>query len=286
MTILASIDPSGRQVVLWLLTRCPLTLYGVYKGSSNRAETAIQRSSIRSWCTSDQIYSVKVQVFMLAKAPTSFSPRRARDLITCTSCIFAQMISFELKNACCIFHNSDRGTKLRLTHGLRLHPSLACFEVLCQRRSNASLSIAPICALVSYYARDVDLKVFEFHIISRREVPCVLALAFRWWIVIIKIAGVGRVFDLWNNRPLDFAVIQSIPVDGFEEFVGFDQCCAGLVATRNVSEALRGIDCAKSADEIASIRWHLLGVFDPAINDPGSIIRFAVSFQMVIAHNS
>lgn len=125
-------------------------------------------------------------------------------------------------------------------------------------------------------ARDVYLEVLEFVIVSRRHISCVLAFAFRWRVVVIKVTTVCCVFDLWNNRPFDLAVIQGIPIDGFEEWVGFHQSGAAESAAGYVTESLRWIDRTETADEIMSVWWHFLWILDFGFDDANLHISLAI----------
>ena len=57
-------------------------------------------------------------------------------------------------------------------------------------------------------------------------------------IVIIEIAGVGCVLDLWYDWTLDLALIQGFPVNALEKLVRFHQGDAALATFRDVAQSL------------------------------------------------
>ena len=44
--------------------------------------------------------------------------------------------------------------------------------------------------------------------------------------------------NLWNDGSFDLAMIQGVPVNGFEERMGFDQSSAAFALTRDVTKPL------------------------------------------------
>ena len=63
----------------------------------------------------------------------------------------------------------------------------------------------------------------------------------RWSIVIRKIARVSSAFNLGNDRPLHFSVVQIIPIDGLEETMLLHKRSTTMLSLLDVTEALRRI---------------------------------------------
>lgn len=82
-------------------------------------------------------------------------------------------------------------------------------------------------------------------------------------IIFIKVAGIGRMSEFWNDWTFDFAVVQGFPVNGAEERVRFD----AVDAAGKVAEALCWVHGAESRDEGASVRVHVGRIFDFAYAD-------------------
>ena len=87
------------------------------------------------------------------------------------------------------------------------------------------------------------------HVLSVRRV----ALGLHLLAVVVKVAAIAGVANAGDDGSFRFAVVDSFPVDVLEPRVCLDQRRPAFAILGNVPEALRGIDCAKTGDEILRV---------------------------------
>ena len=75
--------------------------------------------------------------------------------------------------------------------------------------------------------------------------------ALRWGSVVVgEVGGIGGAFDLGNDGTFHFAVVERVPADGLEKWMCLDKGSPLEISLFDVAEALRGVDCTKSTDDV------------------------------------
>ena len=100
----------------------------------------------------------------------------------------------------------------------------------------------------------VHSKVFKLFVIFRCHFRSVRALRLRCRIVVVKITGVCGMPYLRYNRTFHLPVIECVPIDALEEWMGFD----AIGSTRYVAKPIRRVHGTQSANEIFCLRGDTL----------------------------
>ena len=88
------------------------------------------------------------------------------------------------------------------------------------------------------------LEILEFTVIFVLHFLRVDTVAFRGWVVIIEIATICSMLDVWDDWSFDLSVVHCIPVDVFEERMCFDGGSTTETVDLNISQAIGRIDGA------------------------------------------